>query len=583
MFKLSIANLLTDPSANIFKKALISTADYLLGIRKLSKQYNAFGLSGQSKEAFTETFIQRFNLTVEISNTDINNVPTKGASIVVANHPFGGMEGVVMANLLSKVRPDVKILANKALKIFPEIEDFFIFTNPLSTGAKGNLSSLRQCQQHLANGGLLVIFPAGRVSYPKSLGSPITDHEWNRIVGSLAHQFNCPVIPCFIGGQNRKRFYWLGHIYFRLRMLMLIPEMLASHNKHIPISIGKPFQLAAEQKDHRMSTNLTRLLTYLQNPNFRQSWPQCSSTTLQPLAEKPCKRLLAQEVDSLPKNQKLVHYKNYVVCYAQRSQCPTVIEEIRILREENFRMFEEGSGAPQDGDDFDDTYTHLFIFDQVEHCIIGAYRMGETDKLLENNGINGLYLSKMFNFDADFVNQQQPCLEMGRSFIVAEHQKSFHGLLLLFKGISAFIYQHPKYQTLYGTVSLSKQYDPLSVLLIEQFLVTKTDKVYPKQIFEHPIHHELSTYLENEPTDIETLDALIKQIEPDGKGLPVLVKQYHQLGAVFHCVGIDPNFASTPGLLLSVNVPQAPKRLLKLYLGNKLEAYLSSVDVPANH
>ena len=150
--------------------------------------------------------------------------------------------------------------------------------------------------------------------------------------------------------------------------------------------------------------------------------------------------------------------------------------------------------------------------------------------------------------------------------------------MLLFKGISAFIAQHPQYRVLYGTVSLSKQYDPLSVLLIEQFLVTKTDKVMAKESFKYPIHHELLSYLKHNPKDIETLDTLIKQIEPDGKGLPVLVKQYHQLGATFHCVAIDPNFASTPGLLLSVDVPSAPKRLLKLYLGDKLEGYLAKVN-----
>lgn len=577
MFKLSIANLLATPPKTWFKKNLIKSADYILSIDDLSTLYNDAGLPGLEKVEFTETLIQHFDLTIDTPESSLLNIPKKGAAIVVANHPFGGIEGVILANILSKVRPDVKVLANKALKIFPELEDFFIFTNPLSTAAKGNLSSLRQCQQHLEKGGLLVVFPAGRVSYPKTISSPITDHQWNRMIGSLMNQFNCPVVPCFIGGQNRKRFYWLGHVYFRLRMLMLIREMLSIHKKNIPITFSKPFQIKSAQKDTQMSTDLTRLITYLQDKNFRQQWPETASTSMQTLAITPSKEQLTNEIDSLPSNQQLVHYKNYVVYYAKRSQCPTVIDEIRILREENFRLLDEGSGKPQDGDDFDDTYTHLFIFDQKNQCIIGAYRMGQTDKLLNTGGIDSLYLSKMFNFDSQFINQQQPCLEMGRSFIVLEHQRSFHGLLLLFKGISAFIYQHPEYQTLYGTVSLSKQYDPLSVLLIEQFLVTKDETVTPKESFVHPIHHELTSYLENNPSDIETLDKLIKQIEPDGKGLPVLVKQYHQLGATFHCVAIDPNFASTPGLLLSVNLPEAPARLLKLYLGDKLEGYLSKV------
>ena len=576
---LSIANLLNSPSSSWCRKALIKTADKILGIRELSKKYNSFGLPGLEKKQFTDTFVQSFNLSIDISEQSLLNIPKNGPTIIVANHPFGGAEGVVLANILSKVRPDVKILANKALKIFPELSDFFIFTNPLETGAKGNMSSLRQCQQHLKHGGMLVFFPAGRVSYPESVSAPITDHPWNRIIGTLMHQFKCPVVPCFIGGKNRKRFYWLGHIYFRLRMLMLIREMLASHNKHIPIVFGKPFEIKNSEKQSQKLTNLSRLLTYLQDPNFRQQWPTINSVKLQPLAEPQLTEVLASEVNNLPAKQHLLTYKNYSVYYAYREQCKTVIEEIRRLREKNFRKLDEGSGNSKDGDDLDNTYVHLFVFDHDNKSIFGAYRMGETDKLLQKSGIDGLYLSKMFNFEDKFLNQQAPCLEMGRSFIVADHQRSFHGLLLLFRGICAYVYLYPQYKILYGTVSLSKQYDPLSVLLIEQFLVTKTDKVTPKVSFNHPIHHELVKYLENSisDVDIETLDKLIKQIEPDGKGLPVLVRQYHQLGAVFHCVGIDPNFALTPGLLLSVDLPNAPERLLKLYLGDKLPIYRSKI------
>lgn len=76
--------------------------------------------------------------------------------------------------------------------------------------------------------------------------------------------------------------------------------------------------------------------------------------------------------------------------------------------------------------------------------------------------------------------------------------------------------------------------------------------------------------------NIDVLDELIKGLEPDGKGLPVLVRQYHALGARFHCLGIDPNFAVTPGLLLSVHVPSAPERLLKLYMGSAQKEYLKT-------
>jgi hypothetical protein len=164
---------------------------------------------------------------------------------------------------------------------------------------------------------------------------------------------------------------------------------------------------------------------------------------------------------------------------------------------------------------------------------------------------------------------------MGRSFVVAGKQCSYNPLLLLFKGIGAFVCRFPRYRVLYGTVSLSCQYQPLSVLLIEQFLATPSDAVRAKKRFDHPVPPELTEYLAGYPRDIESLDWLVSQIEPDHKGLPVLVRQYHQLGARFYGVGIDPNFSGTPGLLLSVDLLAAPAKLLKRYLGENSENYLS--------
>jgi putative hemolysin len=181
----------------------------------------------------------------------------------------------------------------------------------------------------------------------------------------------------------------------------------------------------------------------------------------------------------------------------------------------------------------------------------------------------------MFNFSASFINQQQACMEMGRSFIVKAHQHSFYGLLLLWKGIGAFVCQNPQYRILYGTVSLSKLYDPRSVTLINKIMVTDTQAVQPKIAFENSLHPELASFLNTHVLNIEQLSVLVKGLEQDAKDIPVLLKQYHKLGAVFHCLGIDGNFNTTPGLLLSVDLPKAPDKLLKLYLGAGKEDYLA--------
>jgi putative hemolysin len=179
----------------------------------------------------------------------------------------------------------------------------------------------------------------------------------------------------------------------------------------------------------------------------------------------------------------------------------------------------------------------------------------------------------MFEFGPEFVNRQQPCLEMGRSFLIPEYQRSFQGLYLLWRGIGAFVCKFPHYRTLYGTVSISKLYDPRSVALIEKAMVTQTTTVRPRACFDYQLHPEVIDFIAQNNLRPH-LTALLKGIEADGKDVPILLKHYEKLGATFHCLGIDKHFNDTPGLLLSVDLPSAPEKLLKLYLAEGWKTYL---------
>lgn len=575
---LSVGQFLPKSGIKSLVQWFVPLLDRLLGIKELNKRYQTHGFYGLQPAEFTRRFVDAFQLRLNYHG-DLSIIPSKGKLIIVANHPFGGVEGVALIHLLSQIRPDIKVLANRALAIFPELSPYFIYTNPLQSNASGNVSSLKLCYQHLDNDGVLLLFPAGRVSASTSANQPITDHPWHNLVGGLIKKTQAPVLPLFIVGKNRPIFYQLGHIYYRLRMFMLIREMLHSEGKSIDIYPQNIVQAKMTESKANI-TGKMRLLTYLTEPTIQQHWPSEGAVAMQPLAAPQDVSTIVAELAKLPSNQQLLRYKNYTVYFAYHKQIPTVVAEIQRLREKNFRVFDEGSGEPKDGDNFDLTYTHLFVYDHTKLAIIGAYRMGQTDKLLAQSGnVDNLYLSQMFEFQPTFVNQTQPCLEMGRSFVDSEAQRSFHGLLLLFKGIGAFVCQFPRYRVLYGTVSLSRQYRPLSVLLMQHFLANPSENVQAKLPFTHPIPLELTSYLAIHGNDIESLNWLIQQIEPDGKGIPVLVKQYYQLGARFYCVGIDGNFATTPGFLIQVDLAKAPKKLLSLYLGDGADAYLASDTV----
>ncbi len=556
-------------------KTLIWLLDRMLGIAKMNKLYQLHQMQGLSKEKFADRLIGLLELKITGIDELQQKIPKSGPVVIASNHPFGGIEGVILARAISEVRPDLKVLANKGLGIFKELKDYFIFTNPLSEKDPQNGPSLRHCIRHVESQKALLLFPAGRVSYYQQDKARISEHTWNKIVGRLSRIENCHYVPVYVDGQNSKWFYRLGRVYYRIRMLLLARELLNKKASHVGIHSGYPIKhTMLKNVEKESQAPLCRALSYVQSPSWNYTWPPDTSTQLKPIALACSPELIEKELTELPDNQLLVKTSKYNVYFAYQAQAPNIVNEIARRREIVFRDHNEGSGEPIDSDNFDASYVHLFIVRLSDKEIMGAYRIGLSDQLLQQSGMSGLYLSKMFKFAPNFVNQTEPCMEMGRSFLIQEFQASFQGLLLLWKGIGAFVMKYPQYKTLYGTVSISKLYHPKSVKLIESALIKESDRLGVEPIHSLPmtLHPELQDFSDSKNLT-PYLKTMLNSLEKDGKDIPVLAKQYQKLGARFHALGIDTSFNHTPGLLLSVHLPSASPKQLKLYLGEHYEQY----------
>ena len=572
--QISIRNIMPSPSFS--QKILIWVLDRLLGIKKMNLLYQENSMQGLSKEAFSDRLFSLLDLNIEGIKELQAKIPKTGPVVIASNHPFGGIEGVILARAIGEVRPDLKVLANKGLGIFKELRDYFIFTNPLSPNDPKNGPSLRQCMKHVESQGALLLFPAGKVSYFHAEKAGISEHDWNKLVGRLVSVAQCAYVPIFVDGANSKRFYQIEKLYFKLRMLFLGRELLNKVGKTIRINSGNAIKEKQfdRQLNYVQKAKVCRALSYAHEGKWRYDWPADEVTELLPIANEIETAVLKEELSELPSDQLLLTNKGYSVYFGYLAQIPSIVREIARLRELVFRMHNEGSGQPIDTDEYDATYTQLFIVDNKQHKIVGAYRMGLSDKLQEQSGIKGLYLHKMFNFGPKFANQREACMEMGRSFLIPEMQGSYQGLLLLWKGIGRFAAKFPQYRTLYGTVSISKLFDPRSVKLIQQAYVDaeSASQVTPHKVFDFKSQYEIDKLAQE--VDLKAqLTAFLSSIESDGKDVPVLARQYLKMGGKFHALGIDTSFNHTPGLLLSVHFPSAPDKLLKLYVGEDYQEY----------
>ena len=276
---------------------------------------------------------------------------------------------------------------------------------------------------------------------------------------------------------------------------------------------------------------------------------------------------LSFEVETLPASSLLTRQGDLRVCLAKAQKIPQVLQEIGRLREVSFRAVGEGTGKEIDLDQFDEHYLHLFLWDEKREQIAGAYRLAPTDKVLAQHGAEGLYCSTLFEFETSFLDHLNPSLELGRSFVAPAYQKSLSALLALWKGIATYVSRNPKYHRLFGPVSISQDYTPLSQDIIVKFLrENRWNKelgplVRPLNPF--PGSPEISPLLEN----IDQVSARVSESEADGKGIPVLLKQYLKLNATLLEFNLDPDFSDCLDALILVDLHDAPPAVLSRYMG----------------
>jgi putative hemolysin len=290
---------------------------------------------------------------------------------------------------------------------------------------------------------------------------------------------------------------------------------------------------------------------------------------------RPKNESIFRELHNLPLHSILVQSGAMQVFVAEASSIPCSLNEIGRLREISFRAAGEGTGKDLDLDTFDQTYLHLVLFSHEKKEIVGAYRMGPTDLLLPRYGVRGLYTSTLFRYTKDFIERIGPALELGRSFIRPEYQRSPSALFLLWKGIGQFISLHPQYRTLFGPVSISDSYLACSKHLIARFLELNcsfhplSDMVRPRRPFKTSgfryLDREISRFSSN---DLEEISTWISEMENDRKGLPILLKHYIKLGGKILSLSVDPSFGNVIDGLIVVDLSSADSRVLERYMGS---------------
>lgn len=551
----------------------------VLNISTLNKIYNR---NKHLKDLdFLNALLDDFQIKFEIPEEDLKRLPKEGPFITVSNHPLGGIDGILLLKILLEQRSDYKIIANFLLHRIEPLKPYIMPVNPFEDrkDVKSSLAGFKSAILHLKNGQPLGVFPAGEVSTYKD-EKLVVDKPWEEAAMKLVKKAEVPVVPIYFHAKNSRLFYRLSKISDTLRTAKLPSELLTQKHRVIKVRIGKPISV----KDQKAHESLEEFSEFIRKKTYMLSNAYDSPKILDNLSSslkvsKPPKRIvtpidtntMVDEIATLrERDYRLLKSKNYEVFLCPAKEVPNILREIGRLREITFREVGEGTNEAIDLDDFDRYYHHMFLWDDENKVIAGAYRMGLGSKIFEKYGIDGFYLQDLFRFEPELYKMMSQSIEMGRAFIIKEYQQKPMPLFLLWKGIVHTTLRFPEHQYLIGGVSISNQFSNFSKSLMIEFMKSHYYDPYVAQ-YVHP-KKELKVKLKDADkdfvfdataADLNKFDKIIDEVEPGALRLPVLLKKYIKQNAKLVAFNVDPLFNNAVDGLMYIKIADLPESTVR--------------------
>ncbi len=543
-----------------------------LKIRRIVKMLGS-RIESQQELDVIEDFLERINVQYSVADSELRNIPHSEPFVVLANHPFGFLDSLILLSIFGKDREDFKVMANISHKEMKAISSLFI--EPGENFSKGVVSqtAMDSCSAHLASGNSVALFPSC-----SRIGSNKTDNiKWHESVIRIALDSGLPVVPVYFYGTNSRISQILDILPPSLRSWAMPAEMIQKENSTIRLRIGKvisPSDLESFGNHHKASRYLRACLFALgsQVPvkKFFKSNLKLPKNIEKIIDPVPLPDTEA-EIELLRQNGGLLQTKGNYETYLGRTELiPNILRELGRLREVTFREVGEGTNQKLDVDRYDLYYNHLFVWDNDEKCIIGAYRLGRGNDILKQHGTKGFYVTSLFSLDEPLLPILEKTLELGRSFVVRKYQQKPLPLFLLWQGILCFLRDHKEYQYLMGPVSISNDFSVFSKDLLIAF-IKKNYFNHELAAYVHPHtgfvvqtnQDDIDVVLERS-NDLQQLDKFIASIEPNYLKVPILLKQYIKQNAKIIAFNVDPLFNNSLDGLMILDLNDVPQETYEM-------------------
>ena len=254
---------------NFAQRLIIKTIESLTGKRKLENLYKSYSVNKQNPITFWSDILNEMEIKVVNKSKNKLVIPKKNPLLVIANHPFGIIDGLILCSLVSQFRDDFKIMTHETLKFLPQLEQFILpvdFSGRTKKSKILNIQTAKAAKEHLSNNGVVIIFPSGGVSIAKNLKAEAIDDQWKLFPAKLIHQTKTSVLPIYFDGKNGFLFHFFASKIKNqtLKYSAYIHETRKKIGKEICIYSGDLINYAEIKKikDRVELTNFLKDVTY---------------------------------------------------------------------------------------------------------------------------------------------------------------------------------------------------------------------------------------------------------------------------------------------------------------------------------
>lgn len=253
-------------------RVLIRLLENITGRIGLIRRANGYHADLEQGRDIWQVMIDRYGLELDVVGGQLDAIPRTGPLVVVSNHPYGILDGLMLGHILAKTRGDFRIMAHE---VFKQAEDIDRVILPVSfdetkDAVQLNLQTRKSAVQYLQQGGCVGIFPGGTVSTSATPMGPPRDPMWRAFTAKMIAKSGAQVVPIYFDGTNSRLFQLASHLHTTLRMGLLIREFRAKINAPVRVVIGAPIapqELAPYQRDPKKMMDFLRARTYALSPH----------------------------------------------------------------------------------------------------------------------------------------------------------------------------------------------------------------------------------------------------------------------------------------------------------------------------